>query len=209
MPLYLFLQPSADTQIAIWKNGEESESDLNFVSNKLSDRDLNRLSEIKHSKKRLEFLSARAAFNKLGFSPSELQFSEKGKPFIQGGWVSLSHNHTYGAAIVSQNAEVGIDVESLNRNVDHIRHKFISPEDEAVAAEYGNLFVWIAKECGYKLYGRKEIDFKKQLKVLKNERGQLFVRIIGPDTEKLVNLYFIKGEHSILSWCIDSEDLKV
>lgn len=204
MPFYLFLQPSRTTRIAIWRNVSTDDDDFSALTSALSPRDQERYAGIRHPLKKKEFLSARAAFAALGESPAELSYSEKGKPEFPRGFVSLSHNHDYGAAMISTESPVGIDVERLDRQVARVRHKFVHPEEEKVANSFGDLFIWVAKEAAYKMYGRKELDFRDDIRIALQLNGSLNVRVKNGLEDHLGDLFHIRGEHSLMCWCIQS-----
>lgn len=204
MPFYLFLQPSHTTRIAIWKNNSPSEDDFSTLASSLSPRDQERLAGIRHPLKKMEFLSARAAFAALGESPVQLSYSEKGKPEIPGGFVSLSHNHDYGAAVISLEKPVGIDVERLDRQVAKVRHKFVHTEEEVVAQHFSDLFLWVAKEAAYKMYGRKELDFMEDIRIFERSNGSLGARVNNGSEILQGDLFHIRGEHTLMCWCIES-----
>lgn len=204
MPFYLFLQPSRTTRIAIWRNVSPEDDDFSALTSALSPHDQERFAGIRHPLKKKEFLSARAAFAALGESPSELSYSEKGKPEFPRGFVSLSHNHDYGAAMISTESPVGIDVERLDRQVARVRHKFVHPEEEKVANSYGDLFIWVAKEAAYKMHGRKELDFRDDIRVSMQPNRSLKASVNNGSENLMGNLFHIRGEHSLMCWCIQS-----
>jgi phosphopantetheinyl transferase len=209
MPFYLYLEPSSSIKIAIWQNTNTNEQALFGLKNRLSKADLLRFSRIQHPTKQLEFLSARAALSEIVLDIRHLDFTEKGKPLLKDKFLSLSHNHAYGAAIVSTKGEVGIDVESLDRKVSHLRHKFISPSEEVVARRFGELFIWVAKEAAYKAYGRKELDFKKHLKVSFDENQMVHISVNIENFYWKTPLYHIRGDESLMCWCEADERFHV
>lgn len=204
MPFYLFLQPSRTTRIAIWKNNSAVEDNFTELAFALSPRDQERYASIRHPLKKKEFLSARAAFAALGESPALLSYSEKGKPEFPHGFVSLSHNHDYGAAIISLENPVGIDVERLDRQVARVRHKFVHQEEEEVAQTLSDLFIWVAKEAAYKMYGRKELDFRNDIRISMQPNRSLKASVNNGSENLMGNLFHIRGEHSLMCWCIAS-----
>ena len=205
MPLYLFMQPCPASRIAVWLSVGESEADIPIAFSQLSESDKNKLKRVKHTRKRLEFLSARAAFSKLGLDVGHLHFSPEGKPLFENKLVALSHNHMYGAAISHDTSAVGIDVEALNRRVERIRHKFIHPSEEQVAAEYGELFLWVAKEAAYKMHGRKQLDFLDDLRIEKDMNGQLWALVNDAGQPLRGRLFHVRGQETLMCWCVDSQ----
>lgn len=99
-----------------------------------------------------------------------LSYYETGKPYLEGREekISISHSHDKIAIITDQQKETGIDIELIRDKVLLIAHKFLSErERENLAANdvEKHLVYWAAKETLYKIYGRKKVDFIKNLYV--------------------------------------------
>jgi phosphopantetheinyl transferase len=92
-----------------------------------------------------------------------------GKPHIKNSdvQVSLSHSKDLTSVIIGPSM-VGIDIQTMVPKIDRIKHKYMSQiELDAVAGkphylEYLHIY-WGAKEALYKAYGRRGVDFIKQL----------------------------------------------
>lgn len=94
---------------------------------------------------------------------------EFGKPFIQEMpmQLSISHSDKFSAAIVGDTM-VGIDIQVLVPKIERIAHKFMSASEledisgKDMRLEYLHAY-WGAKESLYKAYGRRGIDFIREL----------------------------------------------
>lgn len=93
---------------------------------------------------------------------------EFGKPHLVGmaEQISFSHSHDLVAAIHGT-VPVGIDIQYKVPRITHLGHKFVSEREAALVqnmfdVEYLHV-VWGAKECMYKAYGRRQLDFKQHL----------------------------------------------
>ena len=91
-----------------------------------------------------------------------------GKPFLLDSLfdISISHSREL-AAVIAAPCSVGIDVQRIVEKIDRIAHKYMR-EEEMVSLKpdtrIPHLHVyWGAKECLYKAYGRKNLDFKKHI----------------------------------------------
>jgi len=122
--------------------------------------------------RRLEWLAARYLLHLLSerHLRGEVLKDEFGKPFLSGAdWdISLSHSNNL-AGIAAFPHAVGIDVQKIVAKIERIAHKYLSEYEAANIRyrhrlEYLHLY-WGAKEAMYKAYGRKEIDFKRHLKI--------------------------------------------
>lgn len=109
----------------------------------------------------------------LGQPGLEIFYDSYGKPFLAGQscHISISHSHGKVAVIVEKDKPTGIDIELIRPKIIRIAEKFMS-EEELASLPHGPqqrqeaLFVyWCAKESLYKLYGKKELIFKKDLHI--------------------------------------------
>lgn len=122
--------------------------------------------------RRLEWLAARYLLHLLSRREirGEVLKDEFGKPFLSGAdWeISLSHSNNLAGVCASPNP-VGIDVQKIVLKIERIAHKYLNLYEVAAIRyrnrlEYLHLY-WGAKEAMYKAYGRKSIDFKRDMKV--------------------------------------------
>ena len=104
----------------------------------------------------------------LNDTPYQLSYYETGKPYLieRHEKISFSHSHDRVAVMVDEEKETGIDIELIRDKVKLIKHKFIS-EKESNDSDLDNteklLVYWAAKETMYKIYGRKNLDFRADL----------------------------------------------
>src|SRR5262245_19649262 len=88
------------------------------------------------------FIKARAALRRilgryLRCKTSSLQFSyrDRGKPFLKDETLRFNLSHSGGAMLlaVTENTEVGIDIETIeaNRDVESLAHRYFSPAEVA------------------------------------------------------------------------------
>jgi 4'-phosphopantetheinyl transferase len=103
----------------------------------------------------------------LNNEPFELGYSATNKPFLKNRaeHISISHSHNRLAIICNTTHNTGIDVELVRDKVKNIQHKFLNAQEIAFANEDPETLItlWAAKETLYKVYGLKEVDFKKHL----------------------------------------------
>lgn len=94
-----------------------------------------------------------------------------GEPF----YLSITHSFQYAAVIFSRQTEVGIDIEKLDDRINRVKNKFCSDvELEWADNQILNLaMIWSGKETLYKLYGKKELDFKNHLLIQKHDGATL------------------------------------
>jgi len=167
---------------AVWKI--EEEPDFYRTGLILSEWETNYLNNITHPKRQLTWLASRYLLKLLMDTDVfvELLFDEHGKPFLANFdlHVSLSHSSGYAAAIISNNYEVGIDVEEPHRKIEIIKTKFLSGIELKNIGDENlreNLLIyWSAKEVMYKIYGKRKLEFKDDMYIkpfLLKQRGDI------------------------------------
>ena len=172
MALTKLAQINQNSRWAAWKI-EESPAAL-IDHSQLSAPDLTEWDAIHHPQKRLEWLASRAALAavlaSLGLPVVGTRKDSKGKPYLNNGThrISLAHAYPYGIAMVHNYASVGIDIELPSEKLLRTQHKFLnSLEIEAAQHRLAYLCAhWCVKEALYKLYGRKLLSFKDQIRVV-------------------------------------------
>lgn len=115
--------------------------------------------------RRLEWLAVRALLFTLLGEEREIAYRPSGKPYLADGSYALSISHTKGYAAVvlgAPDSEVGIDIEQYGERVCKVAHKFMRPDEQALAYE-GNeawslLLHWSAKETMFKCLNASEFD---------------------------------------------------
>lgn len=102
-------------------------------------------------------------------SKFELDYSPERKPFLKNRaeHISISHSHDKLAIILNKNENTGIDIELMRDKVRNIQQKFLDDKELQFANNDVERLVtlWAAKETLYKIYGLKEIEFSKHLKI--------------------------------------------
>jgi phosphopantetheinyl transferase len=102
----------------------------------------------------------------------EIYYDEYGKPFLANpqGFISISHTHGYVGVMYHETNNCGFDLELMDDRIEKIAEKFLRADEEELVEGNHALqklyLVWTAKEVMYKIYGKKSLDFKENLKVL-------------------------------------------
>lgn len=167
MPLLLNKQLASSTNLAVWD--AEEEDDFFVSALKLNNEEKAHIDSLKKHRRK-EWLGSRYLCHLLLNSGERLTLlkDDHGKPYIKDCkfHISISHSRSRVAVIISENS-VGIDIQQKVEKIYRIKHKFISEEefsniDNDHLQESYHIF-WGSKECMYKAYGKKEIDFKKHM----------------------------------------------
>lgn len=125
----------------------------------------------------LQQMASRMLLNSLspGFSFDSVVFNDSGKPLLpeQDKHFSLSHTKGYAAAIVSEKAPVGIDLEIISDRVLKVEHKFLNEQERSLLSrfdpkehvKYATL-CWSIKESVYKCWGKGGVDFAEHINII-------------------------------------------
>lgn len=169
MPLVKKIIHDNLTEIFVWKIDEKNDVYLKELV--LSEKDLQFLDELNKKRKR-EWLASRYVLQKcLKININEFVKDRYGKPFLKQkeSHISISHSHDY-TAIISSPCIVGIDIQLAIEKITSIAPKFLNEMETDYTNKESDLLpylhtIWGAKESIYKAYGRKEIDFKKEMNI--------------------------------------------
>ncbi len=169
MPLYHHRHLSPNGELGLWKI-EEPESWFREQL-MLSPIELRQLSNIK-GRKRVEWMAVRHLIHIMSGREVRGAFfkDEFGKPHLEGSvWqISVSHSDNMAAAMAGPGL-LGVDIQHLVPKIGRLAPRFMRPEEtQCLQApfELEQLHVfWGAKECLYKAYGRRRLDFLENIRV--------------------------------------------
>jgi len=210
----LFLQKTLDNgaEILVWKV-EESEQALKDLCSVPSD-ELEEINMYKSESQRKQKLAVRALLDVAFKEKVYLNHHDNGKPFIENEATNISITHTdkYVAIILHDEDDLGIDVESLDRDFSAVEKKALN-EDEIEDLEEDSTekneqlaIYWCAKEAIYKRMGVNRVDFAEQIDVekfnLRNE-GELEATFIHKDGyEEEFDLEYMMFDRHVLVWLV-------
>lgn len=163
MALYKTLTISLSTKVFIWKI-EESLNELR-QGIILTTNNSKRLNSMKSELHQKGFLSIRHLLKETGYADADVVYDEFGKPHLKDGkFISITHSFNFTAIIISDDLQVGIDIEKQREKILKIAHKFTPFEEYKTIANVDALIskltiVWGAKESLYKIYGKKKLRF--------------------------------------------------
>ena len=150
--------------VAFWKM-EETEEQLRAMCN-LTDEDNDIIERCSANKRRIELLAVRALLKAVGINQT-IHYSDR-KPYLDEGYISISHSANIAAIIYNPDFPVGIDIETVAPRIRRIASRAFS-ENELAAAEddLEKLTVlWNCKECVFKLANDDGIDFREMIEVV-------------------------------------------
>ena len=168
MPLFFRKYLLPEGEVGIWEIQEEE----SFFQERLllTKEEATSLEKIKGTGRRLQWLSSRYLLHYLsGRNVRGTLFKDKyGKPHLTASpyHISLSHSHEMAATMAAPN-HVGIDIQFFVPKIGRLAHKYMRPEElesleEKTRLEHLHVY-WCAKEAVYKAYGKRALDFRKNI----------------------------------------------
>ncbi len=167
MPLIVQHNNSLGSSIYLWRLDE----DILFFKAKVDINDAKWAEVITWVEdRRKEWIAGRYLIQQYANCSSKaLQIDPYGKPHISTPQhISLSHSGQYVALYISNNP-CGIDIQVTSPTIRRISHKFMSDGDHNLFSSLQNEerlhVIWSIKEAIYKAYGKKKLDFKKNINI--------------------------------------------
>ena len=211
MALYIKKElEDSKTTIAVWQI-TETEEQLKEMSSTPTD-EMEEISFIKSESLRKQRLAVRALLNELFDEKVYLSHHDNGKPYLENQVTNISITHTekYVAVILNDTEDVGIDIESLDRDFSAVEKKALSEEEiEDLDDDRRNeqlAMYWCAKEAVFKRLSHYNVDFAEQIEVERfrmRGEGELEATFIHKDGyEEEFELEYITFDRHLLVWVI-------
>jgi 4'-phosphopantetheinyl transferase len=217
MPL-IFDRKEADFLFGIWRMDEEPDELLK--SGVLSGRDVERVHSFQSIARKKEWICTRMLLSEM--MPGQnlsIDYDDTGKPHLRNSksdkevfkfHISVSHTKNYVAVIVSEKYPVAIDIELIHLRIEKLVHKFVSDAELRFIPSENKLqhyfLIWSAKECLYKMYGRKELLFKEHLHVQPfrfNNSGEMDAAICKNEISRQIHLDYFFEKDLLIVYAID------
>ena len=210
MALYLKKTLENEATIAVWKI-TETEQELIALSATPSD-EMEEISFLGSESLRRQRLAVRALLNELFDEKVYLSHHDNGKPYLENMVTNISITHTekFVAVILHDEEDVGIDMESLDRDFSAVEKKALSEDEIDDLDDEGRneqlAIYWCAKEAIFKRVSAYNVDFAEQIEVDRfRPRGEgeleaTFVNKRGFEEE--FDLEYITFERHVLVWVV-------
>ena len=210
MALYLKKELENKAEIAVWQI-TDTEEERQPSSSTPSD-EMEEISWIKSETMRKQRLAVRALLNELFDEKVYLSHHDNGKPFLENRVTNISITHTdkYVAVILHDTEDVGIDIESLDRDFSAVELKALSEDEiEDLDDEKRNeqlAIYWCAKEAIYKRLSIYNVDFAEQIEIEKfhpRGEGELEATFVSKDGyEDEYELEYMTFDRHVLVWVV-------
>ena len=145
--------PLTAEESARWATSEERAAAAGFVS----------------ERRRAEFLTWRAVVRRELGDDVGIAYDALGAPVLTNRAVHISVAHCAGRIAVCASPErCAVDIEPATRDFRRAASRYLTPEEEALSDDpLLPGIVWCAKETLYKYAGRRELDFRRDLHVVR------------------------------------------
>ena len=205
MALYLRKELENEAEIGVWEI-TETEEELKELSMTPTD-EMEEISFIRSESLRKQRLAVRALLNTL--------FDDKvylSKPYIENDAINISISHTerFVAVILHKEENVGIDIESLDRDFSVVEKKALSEDEiDDLEDEKRNeqlAIYWCAKEAIFKLLSVYNLDFAEQIEIERfrpRGEGELEATFVNEDgDEEEFDLEYMTFDRHVLVWVV-------
>jgi len=212
MGLYLRRSLDNGAEILVWQVTETEEQLKNLCS--IPTDELEEINMYKSQAQRKQKLAVRALLDEAFEEKVYLNHHDNGKPFIENEATNISITHTdkYVAIILHEDDDLGIDIESLDRDFSAVEKKALN-EDELDDLEEDSkekneqlAIYWCAKEAIYKRMSVNKVDFAEQIDVERfnvRSEGELEASFIHKDGyEEDFDLEYTIFDRHVLVWLV-------
>ena len=122
-----------------------------------------------NEKRRREHLAWRRIVRRELGAKIHIDYNDVGAPIVDVAdrWISVAHGGE-SVAVAIADMPIGVDIERLERDFDRVAPRYMTAEELALSKdEHWACYVWCAKEAMYKLYGRRGVELRGELRVEK------------------------------------------
>lgn len=208
MPLIKKYTIATNIHLAVWEISESLDELL--IDYTINENETAAFESISNEGRKKQWLATRKLLFELTKNTNLwIAHDDNRKPILNDEQLSLSISHTsnYVAILLGKNIRLGIDIEKLTPRIYKIKHKFCSETENEYLADDENLLarlyiIWSAKESLFKMYGKGNLDFKKNLFIHPfefNPPGSLKAHIKCNDIDAEVELYYDQiGDHVLV-----------
>jgi len=164
-------------------------------------------------KRKAEWLVTRLLIKNLIGNDFTLTYLQTGKPILFHEiykYISITHSRDFVAIFVHKKCEIGIDIESVNRDFGKVEKRYMS--DEELRQTNGNqtlqCLYWCSKEAIFKLVKEDGIEFRQQIHITPFDylkESQFTARFITETREMVYRLHFLALSDQVMVWVANSE----
>lgn len=211
MGLYFSRELEENALLAVWEI-TESESELIDICS-LPNIEKEELEITKSEPRRKERLAVRALLHVLFDDKVYLGHHDNGQPFLQNSIVEVSISHTgrFAAVLTHPEHNVGIDIESLERDFSVVEKRALSAKEiEDLSEKNRNTHLavyWSAKEAIFKRMSLSNVNFAQQIEIKKftlKDHGEIEAIFRFPEKQKesVLDLKYELFDNHVMVWIV-------
>lgn len=189
MPLLLDKQLDESSAYAVW-NIQETFLELPYMSPEPYPADLN---PVRQAEWIIGRVLVKDLCDKFGIPYKGISKQAKGKPYLNGSTanISISHSFPIAAAMIHLEKPCGIDMEMPREKHIWVQEKYLHESELAFKDDLKKLCtIWCAKEVIYKIYGRKYLSLKDEIKVEFKSKDVLMGHILKKGEENTHEIHY-------------------
>ncbi len=207
MPLYTEIEPAPSTRVFIWKIEENEGFFLERMT--WSNDQLSWINTL-HPLKKIEHLASRyLIYSTLGYNDDQMFKDEHGKLLLKkkGTFLSLSHSGEWVGLGISDK-DIGFDLQFYTDKIFRMANRYLSDEEYAALYSENHLEVltaaWCIKEAVYKCYGKKSVQYNRQIKLrwLPNQNAFSANAVLMLHNNKKNNYIISYGTETQFAWAV-------
>ncbi len=189
MPLLLNKKIDGDSSYAVW-NVQETFSELPYMSPEPFPAKFN-------SVRQAEWIVGRILIKILcesfGITYKGIGKHEKGKPYLikNKAHISISHSFPIAVAMIHMKKPCGIDIEWPRQKHKLVQGKFLHETEIQFKDDIKKLCtIWCAKEVIYKIFGRRFLSLKDEMKIRFESDSLMTGEILKPGFESTYQIHY-------------------
>lgn len=166
MALKFLFQPESNTECILWERNESLEDLKCFLPESLHASLLQQYPQ--SASRRKEKLDVLCALERQWKLADKLEKKANGSPVLRNDprHISISHSKQYVAIGLSSKHPIGVDVEDLNRPIEHLAERYLHPDEfDLFPTKTLKTLAWSMKEAIYKCVQQEGLDFRKGIRL--------------------------------------------
>ncbi|SFF07727.1 4'-phosphopantetheinyl transferase family protein [Sunxiuqinia elliptica] len=163
--------------------------------------------KLRNEKRKREWLAIKMLLKHIGCTNLSISYNTKGQPEIAHPLyksVSISHSNQLAGILLHKTQQIGLDIESIERNFKAIERKYLSEQEVELTRkhpDYHCLF-WCAKEAIYKMAGVAGIHFAEQIALSEPANNQLTARLSVLEQQQSFCLNYLKYKDQLIVFSV-------
>lgn len=189
MPLLLNKQIDDHSAYAVW-NIQETFLDLPYLSPEPFPAELN---PVRQAEWIVGRMLVKTLCEKFNIEYQGISKEDNGKPYLNGSdaHISISHSFPIAAAMIHMEHPCGIDMERPREKHIIVQHKYLHSSEIKYENDLKQLCaIWCAKEVIYKIFGRKFLSLKDEIKVEFETDSLMAGEILKPGHEAKLKIHY-------------------